>query len=174
MICQPANTNCTAGCRPVPGSTVLREGLPSFRCLRAAAAVIRRASCLCVASCRAIVHAAPGRARSASHPSLSLGSLSLLKEGDTGKNQGFCFFKTFSLMTSGFVRVLLMFYALSYFILCFYWFECFPCILCMCVTCRPGVQGGQKKVLNPLELELYMVVSRRVGAGDEPWLLMCS
>lgn len=44
----------------------------------------------------------------------------------------------------------------------------------MRITCMPVVQGGQKKVLNPLGLELRIVVSPHVGTGDKTLVLNCS
>jgi hypothetical protein len=37
-------------------------------------------------------------------------------------------------------------------------------VFCMCSTCMPGA-GGQKRALEPLKLELEMVVSHSVGPG---------
>jgi hypothetical protein len=37
----------------------------------------------------------------------------------------------------------------------------------LCITCMPGAHGGQKWVLDPLELELQMVVSSHLGAVDQ-------
>lgn len=39
-------------------------------------------------------------------------------------------------------------------------FECFACTMCV-----PGAGGGQKRVLDPLELELQVVGSHHVGVG---------
>lgn len=36
----------------------------------------------------------------------------------------------------------------------------------MCTTCVPVAQGGKTKVLGPMDLELHMVVSYPVGAGN--------
>jgi hypothetical protein len=45
---------------------------------------------------------------------------------------------------------------------------------CMCV-CVPHVcpvsRGGQKRALDPQELELQMVVSHHVGVGEQTWVL---
>lgn len=38
--------------------------------------------------------------------------------------------------------------------------------MCLCTIYVPGILGGQKTVLDVLELELQMVVSYHVGAGD--------
>lgn len=38
--------------------------------------------------------------------------------------------------------------------------------LCPCTMCTPGALGGHKRVLDPLELQLQMAVSHRVGAGN--------
>lgn len=47
------------------------------------------------------------------------------------------------------------------------------CIYSMCLACLYvcilfifGACGGQKRVLDPLELEFRMVVSHQVGAGN--------
>lgn len=32
--------------------------------------------------------------------------------------------------------------------------------LCLCITCMPGAYGGQKPTLNPMGLELQVVVSK--------------
>lgn len=37
--------------------------------------------------------------------------------------------------------------------------------VCICTMCIPGSHEGQKKVLNPLEVELPMVVSHHFSAG---------
>jgi hypothetical protein len=44
-------------------------------------------------------------------------------------------------------------------------------VLLSCTTRVPGVIGGQKRTLHPLELELEMVVSHHVGAEDCSWVL---
>lgn len=44
-----------------------------------------------------------------------------------------------------------------------YWSSAPMCVYIMCV---PGIQGGQKRLLDPLELELLLVVSNHVGATD--------
>lgn len=38
----------------------------------------------------------------------------------------------------------------------------------MCITCFPGAQGGQKKVSDPLGLEIQMFVSYLLGAENYP------
>ena len=38
--------------------------------------------------------------------------------------------------------------------------------VCLRTMCVPGACGGQKRVSDPLELELQKVVSHRVGAGN--------
>ena len=49
---------------------------------------------------------------------------------------------------------------------------CFVCMhicvphVCLCATHMAGSLGGQKRALDPLELELQMVVSSQVGAGN--------
>lgn len=35
----------------------------------------------------------------------------------------------------------------------------------------PGAEGGQKRLLNPLGLDLQAVVSCRVGAGNQTYIL---
>jgi hypothetical protein len=42
----------------------------------------------------------------------------------------------------------------------------FVCIYVLCTAYAPSASGDQKTVLNPLELELQMVVSHCVGAGN--------
>ena len=43
---------------------------------------------------------------------------------------------------------------------------------CVSVSiCIPSACGGQKKALDPLELELQMVVSCHADSGDEMWIL---
>lgn len=39
--------------------------------------------------------------------------------------------------------------------------------VCMCVTCVPGIQGSKKRALGPLELDLWMIVSHHVDAGNQ-------
>lgn len=39
--------------------------------------------------------------------------------------------------------------------------------VCMCSIRMPAVLKGQEKVLDPLELELRMVMSQYVGAGNQ-------
>lgn len=47
-------------------------------------------------------------------------------------------------------------------------YECFACVhACMCTPCMPDAQEGQKTVSDPLEVELQMVVSQRVGVGNQ-------
>jgi hypothetical protein len=36
--------------------------------------------------------------------------------------------------------------------------------------CVPDACGGQKRMPNPLELELQVVVSHHVGAGNQIWV----
>ena len=43
---------------------------------------------------------------------------------------------------------------------------CVFCLRCVSVPCACSAHGGQKKLLVPLELELQMVVSHYVGAGN--------
>jgi hypothetical protein len=44
--------------------------------------------------------------------------------------------------------------------------------MCVCVphVC-PVSRGGQKRALDPQELELQMVVSHHVGVGEQTWVL---
>lgn len=37
----------------------------------------------------------------------------------------------------------------------------------MCTVCVPGAQGGQKRALGFLDLELQKVMSHKVGPGNE-------
>lgn len=43
--------------------------------------------------------------------------------------------------------------------------------LCICTMCVPGAIGGQKGSMDPLELELWMVVNHHVGAGNRTQVL---
>ena len=38
--------------------------------------------------------------------------------------------------------------------------------VCLCTTCMPGVFGGQKRALDPLELKVQIVVSAQESAGN--------
>lgn len=38
----------------------------------------------------------------------------------------------------------------------------------MCTTCMLGIRRGQNRALDPLELELQMVVNHRVGTRISP------
>ena len=38
---------------------------------------------------------------------------------------------------------------------------------CVCTVSMPGVCRGQKKALNPLEMELQTVIGHYVGAGNQ-------
>ena len=42
---------------------------------------------------------------------------------------------------------------------------------CKCTTCMSGVLRGQTRIPDSLELESWMVVSIRVGAGDQTQVL---
>lgn len=42
----------------------------------------------------------------------------------------------------------------------------FPLPVCMYIMCLPGVLGYQKRVLNPLERELWMIVAQCVSDGN--------
>ena len=39
----------------------------------------------------------------------------------------------------------------------------------LCITCKPGTCGGQKRASDALELELRIVVKYHVGAGNWTW-----
>lgn len=39
--------------------------------------------------------------------------------------------------------------------------------VCLCIRHLSGALGGQKRALDPLKLELQMVVSCHVGAGNQ-------
>lgn len=39
-------------------------------------------------------------------------------------------------------------------------------VLTPCIICMPGVHEGQKRVLEPLKLELQMVMSNNMDAGN--------
>lgn len=41
----------------------------------------------------------------------------------------------------------------------------------MCIMCKLGARGGQKRGLDLLELELQIVVNHYVGAGNQTWVL---
>lgn len=47
-------------------------------------------------------------------------------------------------------------------------YECFTHMY-VCTICVSGAQISQKRVLYPLELELKLVSSHHVGAGDQPY-----
>lgn len=51
----------------------------------------------------------------------------------------------------------------SNFILCA-WVSCLHC--CLCTTCACDTHRGQRKVLNPMELEVNIVVSCHVVAAS--------
>lgn len=40
--------------------------------------------------------------------------------------------------------------------------------VCLCIFCTPGIHRGQKRALDPLELEFYIFVSHEVKQGIEP------
>lgn len=47
--------------------------------------------------------------------------------------------------------------------------------VCLCIThVNHGVCGGQKRLLNPLELELCAIVNSHVGTGHQAWFLLKS
>ena len=39
-----------------------------------------------------------------------------------------------------------------------------PACVCLCTMCAPGACNSKKKALDPLELELQVVVSHHVGS----------
>lgn len=43
-------------------------------------------------------------------------------------------------------------------------------VVCMYFACMHGVHGGQKGASEPLELELQMVASHHVDAGNWTWV----
>lgn len=43
--------------------------------------------------------------------------------------------------------------------------------VCLCAMCVPGTYKCQKRAPDPLELELQIVVSHQVGAGDKTQVL---
>lgn len=43
--------------------------------------------------------------------------------------------------------------------------------LCMCTVCMPDTYVGQKRALNPLKLELWVVVSPHMGARNQSQIL---
>jgi hypothetical protein len=50
--------------------------------------------------------------------------------------------------------------------------QCFClCGVCMCTMYVFGAHGSQKRALEPLKLELWMVVDHCVGAGNQTWVL---
>lgn len=46
--------------------------------------------------------------------------------------------------------------------------------ICMGTIGIPGGSGGQKKAPDPLKLELWMIVSHHVDAGNQTWVLCMS
>jgi hypothetical protein len=43
--------------------------------------------------------------------------------------------------------------------------------MCVCATFTHDAHRGQKRALDPLDLDLQMVVSQHVGAAHTPWVL---
>lgn len=43
--------------------------------------------------------------------------------------------------------------------------------VCMCTTDLPEVQGGQERTLGSLDMKLRMVVTNKVVAGDQTFIL---
>ena len=50
-------------------------------------------------------------------------------------------------------------------------YVCIIVSVCMYVSVHIDVYRGQKKVLDPLELGLQMIVSHHVDAGPRTWVL---
>lgn len=66
-----------------------------------------------------------------------------------------------------FRQSLLRMFSKDLFILCLLMF----CLhVCMCTVWVPGARGGQKAT-DPLELELWVIVSRYVGSGNQTQVL---
>jgi hypothetical protein len=59
----------------------------------------------------------------------------------------------------------------SLFIYLFYQFI-FCMHVCLCTTYMLGVHRGQERGLNPVELELGMVVSHCKDAGNQIWVIL--
>lgn len=51
----------------------------------------------------------------------------------------------------------------------FYVYKCLH--VCKCATCLPDAHRSQKRLSDPMELELGMVVSYNVNAGYGFWIL---
>lgn len=51
----------------------------------------------------------------------------------------------------------------------FYVYGCLTCIICKCTACVPGVREGQKRVLDPLKVELQRGV--RCHSGNQTRVL---
>jgi hypothetical protein len=47
----------------------------------------------------------------------------------------------------------------------------YVCMYVMCTMCMLGGHGGQQRASDPLELELGMIVSCHVDAGNLNWVL---
>lgn len=43
--------------------------------------------------------------------------------------------------------------------------------ICLCITYMPGAQNSLKRASGPLELDLEMVVSDRMGSGNQTLVL---
>lgn len=52
----------------------------------------------------------------------------------------------------------------------FYVYECFACIYYMSTTHMCSACRGQKRVLDPLELQLQIFVDHHMGAGNQTWV----
>lgn len=55
--------------------------------------------------------------------------------------------------------------SVCYFFFKLYVYECFACVY-VCVTCLPNTKECQKRALDDLDLELQVIVSHQVCAGN--------
>lgn len=54
----------------------------------------------------------------------------------------------------------------------FYMYGCFECMYVCALVCLPGVQGCQKRMTDPLGLDLWVVISHHVGVSNQTyWVL---
>lgn len=49
----------------------------------------------------------------------------------------------------------------------FYVYGCFALYVCLCTLCVPGGFGSQRSMVDSLKLELFVVMSHYVGAGNQ-------
>ena len=56
-------------------------------------------------------------------------------------------------------------YKFIHFVLCVFCLH-----VCICTTFLLGAHGGQKRVLDSLEIELWVVINHCVGAGNQTWV----